>query len=112
MVKPDVYHPPLSIEMPLIVKTCSKTSASTYFKYACGDYSLLYQILFSHDWSSVYSESSVDASVASLNSSVHEAIDRSVPQGSVNGSNSPSWFSRTLRHYILKKNYYHTFQKE
>jgi hypothetical protein len=34
-------------------------------------------------------------------------IDRSIPQGSVKGSNFPSWFSCSLRHYILKKNYYH-----
>jgi hypothetical protein len=37
MVKPDVYHPPLSIEMPLFVKTCSKTNELSYFKYTCGD---------------------------------------------------------------------------
>jgi hypothetical protein len=44
----------------------------------------------------------VDAAVASLNSAVHEAIDRSIPLGFVKGSKFPSWFSRTLRHYILK----------
>jgi hypothetical protein len=55
----------------------------------------------------VYSESSVDAAAASLNSAVHEATDQSIPHGSVTGSNFPSWFSRPLRHYILKKNYYH-----
>jgi hypothetical protein len=104
MVKPDACHPPLSIEMPVIVKTCSKTSEFLYFKYACGDYILFYQILFSYDWLCVYSEPSVDAAVASLNPVVHEAIDGSIPQGSVTGSNFPSWFSRTLRHYIFKKN--------
>jgi hypothetical protein len=45
MVKPHVYHPPLSIEMPLFVKTCSKTSEVSYFKYTCVDYTLLYHIL-------------------------------------------------------------------
>jgi phage anti-repressor protein len=55
----------------------------------------------------VYSKSSVDAAVASLNSAVHEAIDRSIPRDSVKGSNFPSWFSRTMRHYILKNNYYY-----
>jgi hypothetical protein len=45
MVKPDVYHPPLLIEMPFIVKTCFKTNELSYFKYACGDYTLLYNIL-------------------------------------------------------------------
>jgi hypothetical protein len=49
VVKPDVYHPPLSIEMPFIVKTCSKTSALSYFKYTCCDYTLLYRILSSFD---------------------------------------------------------------
>jgi hypothetical protein len=107
MVKPDVYHPPLLIELPFIVKTCFKTNELSYFKYACGDYTLLYNILSSYDWSSVYSKSSVDAAVASLNSAVHEAIDRSIPLGFVKGSNCPSWFSRTLRHCILKKNYYY-----
>jgi hypothetical protein len=90
MVKPDVYHPPLATEMPLIVKTCSKTSEFSYFKHTCGDYTLLYHILFSHDWSCMYSESSVDAAVASLNPAVHDAIDRSIPQGSVKGSNFPT----------------------
>ena len=107
MVKPDVYHPPLSIEMPRFVKTCSKTSEFSYFKYAFGDYTLLYHNLSSYDWSCVYSKSSVDAAVASLNSPVHEAIDRSIPRGSVKGSSFPSWYSRPLRQYILRKNYRH-----
>jgi hypothetical protein len=57
------------------VKTYSKTNELSYFKYACGDYALLYNILSSYDWSSVYSKSSVEVAVASLNSAVHEAID-------------------------------------
>jgi hypothetical protein len=43
MVKLDVYHPPLSIEMPLFVKTCSKTNKVLCFKYACSEYTLSYQ---------------------------------------------------------------------
>jgi hypothetical protein len=107
MVKSDVCHPPLSIEMAFIVKTCFETSEFSYFKYASGDFTLIYQILSSHDWSCVYSESAVVGAVASRNSAVPEAVDRSIPQDSVKGSNFPSWFSRTLRHYILKKGYHH-----
>jgi hypothetical protein len=71
IVKPDVYHPPLSIEMPLLLKHVSKTSEFSHFKYACGDYTLLYHIFSSHDWSRVYSESSVGAAVDSLSCAVH-----------------------------------------
>jgi hypothetical protein len=56
-VKTDFYHPPLLIELPFIDKTCYKTNELSYFKYACGDYTLLYNILSSYDWSSVYSKS-------------------------------------------------------
>jgi hypothetical protein len=49
--------------------------------------------------------------IASLNSAVHEATDRSIPQGSIKGSNFPSWFSHTLQQYILNKNYYYRLLK-
>jgi hypothetical protein len=52
----------------------------------------------------MYSKLSVDAAVSTLNPALHEAIDRSIPRRSVNGSNFPSWFFRTLQHCILKKN--------
>jgi hypothetical protein len=94
MVKPDVYHPPLSIEMPCFIKTCSKTRELSYFKYACGDYTLLYHILSSYVWSSVYSKSSADAAVASLNSAVHEAIARSIPEALLKDLIFPLGFPR------------------
>jgi hypothetical protein len=71
IIKPAVYHPPLSIEMPLFLKR-SKTSEYSYSKYTCSDYTLLYHIVSSYDWSYVYSKLSVGAVVASLNSAVHE----------------------------------------
>jgi hypothetical protein len=49
----------------------------------------------------------VDAAVASLNVTVHWAMDQSVPRGFIRKIKYPSWFSATLRYNIGKKKYYH-----
>jgi hypothetical protein len=52
-----------------------------YTRLADGDYALLYNALSNYDWSSLYNETSVDATVDRLNVAVSQAIDLAVPSG-------------------------------
>jgi hypothetical protein len=53
-------------------------------KFSSGDYTLLYNILSTHDWSCVHNTSSVDAAVASLNAVVQDATEQAIPRGVIN----------------------------
>jgi hypothetical protein len=66
-VKTDAYHPPLIIDILLPTATTARNCEYSYFKCVSGDYTLLYNILSTHDWSCVYNSTSVDDAVASLN---------------------------------------------
>jgi hypothetical protein len=82
-------------------------SQFSYRIFAAGDYTLLYYLLSTYDWSSVYETSDVDIAVASLNAAVNDAMERAIPRGYSCKSKFPHWFSHTLRYYIAKKNYFH-----
>jgi hypothetical protein len=51
----------------------------------------------------VYSKFSVDAAVASLNSAVHETIDRSIPRGSVKDLIFPRVFPHSAALFFEKR---------
>jgi hypothetical protein len=56
---------------------------------------VLYNVLFTYDWSSLYNEISVDAAVT-------QAIDLAVPSGYIKKYKYPAWFSGKLQTYIKK----------
>jgi hypothetical protein len=61
----------------------------------------------------VYDSTSVDGAIACLSATVHDAVDKSIPYSHAWKSKFPPWFSKALRYYITKKNYYHCrFQKK
>lgn len=62
-------------------------------KYTRGNYKLLYNILLSYDWLYVYTNTSLQAAVSSLISTLHEAIDHSMTLGPFKRSNFPLRFS-------------------
>jgi hypothetical protein len=55
----------------------------------------------------VYETSSVDIAVASLNAAVRDAMEQVILRGYNRKFEFPFWFSNTLRHYTVKKNYFH-----
>jgi hypothetical protein len=81
VVKPDAYHPPIVIEIPLDLHI-STSYARSYRKYASGDYSLLFRLLFNYDWSCVYSNNTVEAAVDSFTNVILQAMDLANPPGS------------------------------
>jgi hypothetical protein len=108
------YHHPL-----LIIRTYfqhfpnSPISAPPYRNYSAGDYTLLYSTLPACNWSDVYNSTSVDEAVACLSTTVHDAIEKSISYSHARKSKFPPWFSKALRYYIAKKNYYHLrFQRK
>jgi hypothetical protein len=55
----------------------------------------------------MYSITSVDDAVTSLNTVVLNAIDQAIPHGLIRKSKFPHWFSSALRYNIRKKDYYY-----
>ncbi|PNF21153.1 hypothetical protein B7P43_G05118, partial [Cryptotermes secundus] len=107
LVATDIYHPPLNIDVLLPNVNSNLKCEFSYQNFAAGNYALLYNILSTYDWSSVYETSSVDVAVASLSVAVRSAMEQAIPCGYRYKSKYPHWFSYTLRYYITKKNYFH-----
>jgi hypothetical protein len=107
VVKPDAYHPPIVIEIPLDLHNSTSYHAHSYRKYASGDYSLLFSFLFNYDWPCVYSNNTVEAAVDNFTNVILGAMDLAVPQGPSRNFTFPRWFSRTVIYYIRKKNYFY-----
>jgi hypothetical protein len=107
LVTRDTYHPPFSIDVLLPHINNNLNSEISYLIYSAGNYTLLYNLLSTYDWSSVYETTSVDTAVASLNAAVRDAMEDAIPRGYSRKFKFPPWFSHTLRHYIAKKNYFH-----
>jgi hypothetical protein len=107
IVKTEAYHPHLIIDILLSTAATARYCEYCYFEFPSWDYTLLYNILSSHDWSCVCNSTSVDDAVASLNSVVQDAMEQAIPRGVTKKSKFPHWFSSSLRYYISKKNYYY-----
>jgi hypothetical protein len=112
VVKPNAFHPPIVIEIPLDLHNSMSYHAHSYHKYASGDYSLLFSFLFNYDWSCVYSNNTVDAAVDSFTDVILQDMDLAVPQGFFRKSRFPQWFSHTLICYIQEKNCFYRRHKE
>jgi hypothetical protein len=107
ITKPDVYHPPFVIDVFLPLVAGTRNCEYSYRKSASGDYTLLYNILSTYDWSFIYSITSVDDAVTSLNIVFLNAIDQAIPHGFIRKSKFPHLFSSALRYNIWKKDYYY-----
>jgi hypothetical protein len=110
LIKPNAYHPPLIICTYLQHFPSSPTSTPSR-NFSAGDYILLYSTLSVCDWSDVYNSTSVDGAVARLSRTVHDAMEKSIPYSHAQKSKFMPWFSKALRYYIAKKNYYRVASK-
>jgi hypothetical protein len=99
LVMSDTYHRSLSIDIFLPPINTNLNSEFSNLIYAAGNYTLLYNILSTYDWSSMYETTSVDTAVASLSGAMEQAI----PCGYSRKVKFPPWFSHTLRYYIKQK---------
>jgi hypothetical protein len=84
----------------------------SYKRFSAGDSAVLYNVLATYVWSSLYNETSVDAPVDRLNVAVTEAIDLAAPSGYIKKHKYPVWFSGKLNAYIKNIFYkrYKTFR--
>jgi hypothetical protein len=81
LVTPDTYHPPFSIDVLLPHVNNNLNSEISYLIYSAGNYILLYSLLLTYDWSSMYETASVDTAVASLGTTVRGATEQAIPRG-------------------------------
>jgi hypothetical protein len=82
------------MSLPFATCTQNYVRVYSYRKFASGDYTLIYNILPTYDWSSVYGTTSVDAAVASLNAVVSDAMEQAILRGIIKSkSNFPHWYS-------------------
>jgi hypothetical protein len=89
MVKPDLLHRPMVIDIDLRTDKSTHNIEHSYRKFADGHYNKLHNILSNYDWSQVYNNTSVDAAVDSLNAAVHYAIDQSISRGIIRKTKYP-----------------------
>jgi hypothetical protein len=99
IIKPDAYHPPFVIDASLPFDASTRNYEYSYHKFASGDYTLLYNILSTYDWSFMYGIASVDDAVTSLNAVFLNAMDQAIPRGFIRKSKCPHWFSSALLYY-------------
>jgi hypothetical protein len=75
---PNIYHPPLSIDVFLPQVNTNLNCEFSYQNFAAGTYTLLYNIVYGYHWSSVYEASSTDVEIASLNAAVRGAMEQTI----------------------------------
>jgi hypothetical protein len=95
IVKPDAYHSPLVTNILLPSETSTRNCEYSYSKFAPGDYTLLYDTLWTCYWSCLYNITSVDDAVANLN-----AVQEETSRGFIRKSKFPHCFSSSLLYYI------------
>jgi hypothetical protein len=83
LVHPDPFHPRFIIDCTIQRWRNNQNCNTPYKRYSAGDYALLYNALFTYDWSALYIETSVDAAVDRLDVAVAQAIILAVPSGCV-----------------------------
>jgi hypothetical protein len=103
LVKSDAYHPPPSIHVYLPYVSNALNCESTYRNITAGNYTLLYTILSTCDWSGVYKPTSVNVAVASLNPTVREAMEKTIPRRYIRKSKFPLCLYSAIRYYIMNK---------
>ncbi|PNF19791.1 hypothetical protein B7P43_G14658 [Cryptotermes secundus] len=112
LVHPDPFHPPFIIDCKIPLRQSNQNFSTPCKLYSAGDYALLYNALFTYDWSALYNETSVDAAVDQLNIAVMQAINLAVPSGWVKKRKYPIWFSGRLIAYVKRKNYFYRRYKK
>jgi hypothetical protein len=93
LVQPDNYHLTFIIDIDLFFENSIQTHDFSYRRFATRDYLSLYNIFYNYDWSCVYSATTVDAAVDSLNAAVQLPMDQAILRDSGRRSKFPSWFS-------------------
>jgi hypothetical protein len=76
LVTPNTYHPPLSIDVHLPHVTNNQNCEFTYRNFAAGNYTLLYNMISTYNWSGVYEAASIDVAIASLTETVRDNIEQ------------------------------------
>jgi hypothetical protein len=75
----------------------------SYKRFLAGDCALLYNALFTDDWSPLYNESSVDAAVDRSNVAIMQAMNLAVLSGRILKHKYLACFSSRLKAYIRRK---------
>jgi hypothetical protein len=107
IIKPDAYHPPFVIDFFLPFDASTHNFVYSYCKFASWDYILLYNILLTYDWSFMYSITSVDDAVTSLNAVVLNSMDQAIPRVFIRKSKILSLVLEGSTVLHLEKNYYY-----
>lgn len=61
---------------------------------------MIYKLLSTYDWSSVYETTSDDTAVTSLNAAVSGTMKQAIPRGYSHKTKFPPWFSQALKNNI------------
>jgi hypothetical protein len=109
---PDDLHPPLITDCAMPVQRFTQHFEVSYQIFSAGDYAVLYIAVSTYVWSSLYSETSVDAAVDGLSVAVTQAIDSAVSFGHIKKHKYPACISGKLRGCTDNKNYFYRRHKK
>lgn len=105
IVKLDVHHPCIHVELKLPEKVKEQTVLPSGYNFNKGDYVKLYSEIEKIDWSPVLDEPDVDAATAALNHLMKEAMDLCIPlKKTTRMKEAPSWFNGEIFESLCIKN--------
>ena len=110
LIKPDLYHPPLSIlyHCPKIHKVDFTRS---YFDFKAGDYPSISRFFNSYDWKSTFSLYPVNDAAIVFNDALLSSVEKFIPKKIFRTPKFPLWVSSTLKCLINQKKYAHKIFK-
>lgn len=116
--KPDGYHPPLAIELKLVVSRQVQdavASNSVEWNFKKANFPELYECIFNLDWEPLYNIESPQEAVNFLYDILNECFNKWVPMKPKIAKQSlyvyPEWYSQRTIGHIRKKAFYHRLYK-
>lgn len=107
LVKEDVYHPSLAIELIITfeknINFQISSNLSKEYNFRKADFLLLYNLIFNTDWTPVFNSANVNSACKELYLILDNIFDICVPQKVKRRRRFPNYYTRDLINNILKK---------
>jgi hypothetical protein len=103
--KPDAYHPPLCLSIPITINAnlhkiaLSNIDSSRDWNFPMGDYDILYERMSEVSWLSVYQAQNIDGAAAAFYNIIYNIFDFCIPRkirSKVRARRYPVWFTRGI----------------
>lgn len=113
LVKPDSFHPPLSVELRVPLSTSPQVLKSdySYYDFFSGDYIGLTNYLSLIDWESLLCSDDINTNINLFYDTLYLGLSKFVPLKKYKDPKFPIWYSKELKKKIFDKKIYHKLFK-